>query len=184
MDGSSQNDGAQNKSPDQNTNGYQKYLDPVDKPRDKRRLIIIGGIVLSIIIILTIIVLALSHSKNNDQSQSTQNAQAVSCSDNLCFEQNFSNCTKTAPYTYDYSGSKLTYTITGNQDAGCTLDVEYLSGSLLAADTSGQKMTCEFDNSIDFYTAFQNILHFPDDFDCSGDLAGSIKDLNLNLNGS
>lgn len=184
MNDTPQNDpGIEQKPAPENGYDYQQYLGPENgPPKDRRKLIIIGIIALFVILIAVLLIVLLTGGNKPGQSDQNQTASNVSetCSDDNCFENNFTQCTP-AEYTYNDPKGTVKYTITGIGGLGCPTRIEYVSGIYLQ-DGAGKTMTCDLDNGVDFKTATYNAFKYPDDFECQGTLADEFRSLNSVIN--
>jgi hypothetical protein len=172
MDETPQNGpGIQQEPAAENKYDYQQYLGPDSgPPKDRRKLIILVLAGLFAVLITALAVVLLSSNKNKSgQSGDTQTQVTTICQDESCLEQNFAQCLP-AEYTFDEAGGSIfKYTVTGIQDVGCDVKMEYVT-SKYSPEYVGKDMTCEFDNRLDFRSAVRNVVNFPQDYDCSGDL--------------
>lgn len=178
MDNSPINTPGTTASPPPTDGGYQQYLGAEPPKSNKKLILIIAGAVLGILIIILAVVFSLKGDKNDSQTGQDQSGQTqitVNCTDKTCLEQNFSKCLP-AEYTLNESGSSVKYKVTGIQDIGCKVDVEYLDSKTFGAAV-GKKMTCDFDTKVSFDKAAQNVYNYPDDYECQGELSDLIKSL-------
>lgn len=178
MDDTPQNDpGFQQKPADENKYDYQQYLGPEGgSSKNRRKFMIVGLTGLFIILIAATAIILLIGGKKSGQSGQSQTPVAAMCRDESCLEQNFAQCLP-AEYTADAGDiSKIKYTITGPADVGCNTQAEYLANKYIP-EFVGKKMTCEFDNTIDFPVAVKNAFLYPDAYNCQGDLVSAISGL-------
>lgn len=177
MNNSSQNDSGVGQQPEtENSSGYQQYLDPA-KPKKQRKLIILAVIgAVMLLILLVIVVLAQTSNKQN-AGQNLTARETLVCADEDCLESNFQECTP-AEYTYNEADiSSVKYKIQDIGEIGCSVEMSYLT-SKYQTDVQGKSMVCDFDNTLDLDSAVQNVMDYPDDYDCQGELAEFFKNIN------
>lgn len=165
----------QTSQPD-NSGNYSQYIDPdyQKKQKNKKILLITGIIVAALLIIMAAAAVALLAGSDGD-SQTTDNSPAKQiCDGTPCFEVNFQTCTP-SEYTYQEGDiSTVKYKVLGQGEIGCSIEMQYIT-SKYQPEIQGKSMVCDFDNTIDLDSAVQNVLDYPDDYACEGELAEFIK---------
>lgn len=179
------NEDSQNPAPDQDNNqpaqpddtgNYNQYLDPdyQKKQKKKKSLLITGVIAGALVIIGTAVTVALLASSGSGSRTAESPSVVQTCDDATCLEVNFHTCTP-SEYTYQESDiSSVKYKIQGPGETGCLVDMEYLI-SKYQPEVQGKSMVCDFDNTVDLDSAVQNVLDYPDDYACQGELAEFLK---------
>lgn len=153
----------------QNAPGYEQYLGVPQKKRKNKLIFIVLGIFALLIILTLIAAFALNSQDNTKTTPTSDNKIEVQCSDEKCFNTNFSDCFPTYYEEKDVAGTTFGYKIPGTKDIGCDVTVKYVSGP--DPDLVNSEMTCDFDNQIDFKKSLINAYLYPDDYNCSGSLS-------------
>lgn len=179
MDNSPQTNAETEQKPEtEPQNHYQQYLntEPENKSNKRRKmLLIIVAVTSALLIVLVILAVIISGGDKKENNQTAQSGP-IACSDEGCFSQNLVKCLP-AEYTTTEAGNRLKYSITGVGELGCATDIEYLEAQTVP-DAAGKKMACDFDNTIAFKDAAQNVLDFPEDYGCTGDLLTPLQIFN------
>ncbi len=158
---------------------YNKYIDPdYNKKQRKKKILLITGIIAAVLLIISAaVVIALSATSDNGSGTAEYPPASQICDDATCFEVNFYTCTP-SEYTYQESDiSSVKYKIQGSGEIGCSIEMSYVISKYLP-DAQGKSMICDFDNTIDLDSAVQNIIDYPDDYGCQGELAEFFKNIN------
>ncbi len=124
------------------------------------------------LLLVIILVAALATQKQEDKTgdQGQLVRETVACGDEQCLASNFQSCTP-SEYTYENADiSSVKYKIQGFGEVGCSVEMEYIISKYIP-EAQGKEMICDFDNTVDFASAVQYALDYPDDYDCQGELS-------------
>lgn len=146
--------------------GYQ-YTDPQNNQRKKKILAIILAIIA--LAIGAAVAIALSGDRNSSGGAGNgETAAAETCVEEQCFKEKFYTC---QPATYELIEEEediIGYEILESTETGCWVSLEYLNSA--DPELAGRGMACNFENELGFISGTTQVLSYPQEYECEGEL--------------